>query len=257
MKKLAVITASLATAFTIFGTGFISQTQADAKTTVASNSPSLSINKIYSNSTTITGKATKGVRIIVRTPKKQTIATATASKTTGAYTLKLPAKQAAGSKLYVYARNSATGHYFYRIMTVQSGSATTTAKTSSSSKTATSTTSKANAKRYNIDTPTGSWKTNSYKGWSMKYVFSQKTGLNEYVYYGSKVAHPLRNASYSVSTKGPNFWQINVRAKGGAKSTFYMRFTASNKFIIVNSKNQAIKASVGKAPAANYTFNLQ
>ncbi|MTV82856.1 Ig-like domain-containing protein [Secundilactobacillus folii] len=261
MKKIAVLTASLVAALGFVGAGMVNQTTASAKTTVAAGSPSLSINNIYTTSTKVTGKASKGVRIIVESSKKKVIATGTASKTTGAYSVKIP-KQKQNTKLYVYARNSSTKRYFYRIMTVKSPATkttTTTKKTTSKTSTTkkTSSTKKSSAASFKISTPTGSWKSNSYKGWSIKYSFSQKTGLNEYVYYGKKTAHPLRNASYSVDAKTPTFWKINVKAKGGAKSTFYMRFTSKSTFHIVNSKNQAIKSSVGKAPAANYTYKLQ
>lgn len=262
MKKMAVLTASLVAAFSILGAGVVTQTTADAKTTVAAGSPSLSINNIYTTTTKVTGKATKGVKIIVESSKKKVIATGTASKKTGAYSVKIP-KQKANTKLYVYARNTSTKHYFYRIMTVKKAATktTTTTKKTSTKKTttkkSTSSTKKSTAANFKISTPTGSWKSNSYKGWSVKYVFSQKTGLNEYVYYGKKVAHPLRNATYSVDAKTPTFWKINVKAKNGTKSTFYMRFTSKKTFHIVNSKNHAIKSSVGKAPAANYTYKLQ
>lgn len=258
MKKLVILSGSLIAAFSLLGAGAATQTQASAKTTVAAGSPSLSINKIYSNSTSVSGKASKGVKIIVENSKKKAIASSTASKTTGKYTVKLPAKQKTGAKLYVYAK-AANGHYFYRIMNVQAASSKTTAKQTTTKKT---TSKKAaahttTATSSNLSTPTGTWKSSTNKGWSMKFSFSQKTGLNEYTYQGKKVTHVLSNARYSVDAKGASFWKINVTAKGGAKSTFYMRFTSNKQFVLVNSKNQVINASVGKAPAGHYTFNLQ
>ncbi len=91
----------------------------------------------------------------------------------------------------------------------------------------------------------------------MKFTFSQKTGLNEYTYQGKKSTHVLKNARYSVDAKTPSFWKISASAKGGAKSTFYMRFSSKKQFVLVNSKNQVINTSVGKAPAGHYTFKLQ
>ncbi|WP_162231427.1 Ig-like domain-containing protein [Secundilactobacillus similis] len=249
--------------------GLATSTQASAATkttTVATNSPSLKVNSVYSTSTKITGKATKGVSIIVRNAKNKTIATSTASKKTGAYTVKLSSKLKAGTKIYVYARNTTTKHYFYRIITVQSPKTTTTKTTTTSSKTSSKTTttksttsSKTTSKAasFKVSTPTGTWQTKTYKGWAMKFDFSQKTGLNEYVTYGKKTAHPVKNATYSVDAKTPTFWKVNVKAKNGDKSTFYMRFTAKNKFVLVNSKNQRVKLSVGKAPASYYIFTLQ
>lgn len=263
MKKLVILSGSLIAAFSLLGAGVATQTQASAKTTVAAGSPSLSINKIYANATSVSGKASKGVKIVVENSKKKQIASSTASKTTGKYTVKLPSKQKAATKLYVYAK-AANGHYFYRIMTVQATASKTTAKKSSSTKaaahsTSVKTTPKTSSKKAStsLKTPTGTWKSTSYKGWSMKLTFSQKTGLNEYTYQGKKATHVLANARYSVDAKSANFWKINVTAKGGAKSTFYMRFTSSHKFILVNSKNQAIKTAFGKAPSSLYTFNLQ
>ncbi len=75
------------------GLGVVNQTKASASTTVAAGSPSLSVNKIYTTTTKVTGKATKGVKVIVESSKKKALASATASKTTGAYSVKLPAKQ--------------------------------------------------------------------------------------------------------------------------------------------------------------------
>lgn len=263
MKKLAVLTASLVAVFGFLGLATSTQASAATKTTtVATNSPSLKVNSVYSTSTKITGKATKGVSIIVRNAKNKTIATSTASKKTGAYTVKLSSKLKAGTKIYVYARNTTTKHYFYRIITVQSPKTTTTKTTTTSSKTTTTkstTSSKTTSKAasFKVSTPTGTWQTKTYKGWAMKFDFSQKTGLNEYVTYGKKTAHPVKNATYSVDAKTPTFWKVNVKAKNGDKSTFYMRFTAKNKFVLVNSKNQRVKLSVGKAPASYYIFTLQ
>ncbi|KRK98909.1 extracellular protein [Secundilactobacillus odoratitofui DSM 19909 = JCM 15043] len=258
MKKLAVLTASLIAAFSLMGLGVVNQTKASASTTVAAGSPSLSVNKIYTTTTKVTGKATKGVKVIVESSKKKALASATASKTTGAYSVKLPAKQKAGTKLYVYAKNTKTGRYFYRIITVQKKTTTTSTKKTTTSKTTKSSSSskKSTSASFKVSTPTGTWNSTSSKGYKMKFVFSQKTGLNEYVIKGKKTAHVLKNATYSVTPKTTTFWKINVKAKDGKKSTFYMRFTAKNKFVLVNSKNQKIKTSVGKAPAAYYTFKL-
>ena len=263
MKKFVILSGSLIAAFSLLGAGAVTQTQASAKTTVAAGSPSLSINNIYSNSTSVTGKASKGVKVIVENSKKKQIASSTASKTTGKYTVKLPAKQKAATKLYVYAKAS-NGHYFYRIMNVKAaGSSKTSTKTTSTKKTSTKKTStkktstKKASKSSALKTPTGTWQSNSYKGWSMKYTFSQKTGLNQYTYQGKKSTHVLSNARYSVDAKTPTFWKINVTAKGGKKSSFYMHFTSNKHFALANSKNQVIKTSVGKAPAGHYTFSLK
>ncbi|MCH5463376.1 hypothetical protein HC026_10945 [Lactobacillus sp. LC28-10] len=257
MKKLVILSGSLIAAFSLLGAGAATQTQASAKTTVAAGSPSLSINKIYSNSASVSGKASKGVKIIVENSKKKAIAHSTASKTTGKYTVKLPAKQKTGTKLYVYAKAS-NGHYFYRIMNVQAASSKTTTKKITPKKAAsTKAAVHTNTVSSNLSTPTGTWKSTTQKGWLMKFSFSQKTGLNEYTYQGKKATHVLSNARYSVDAKGASFWKINVTAKGGAKSTFYMRFTSNKQFVLVNSKNQVINTSVGKAPAGHYTFNLQ
>lgn len=264
MKKMAVVTASLVAAFGLMGLGaasYTSQTTANAATT--STSPTISVNTIYNNSTKVTGKATKGVAVVIRNAKNKTIAKGTASSSTGAYSVKLPSTEKTGTKLYVYAHNNKTGRYFYRIMTVKAASTKSSTTSSSTSSKTTSTSSSSSSKStssaasFKVSTPTGTWKSATYKGWAIQYTFSQKTGLTEKVTYGKKTAYPVKYATYSVTTKTPTFWKINVTPKTGSKSSFYMRFTAKNKFVIVNSKNQVIKASVGKAPTANYTYTLQ
>ncbi|WP_252904288.1 Ig-like domain-containing protein [Secundilactobacillus silagei] len=125
-------------AFGLLGFGAATTTQASAKTakpakttktTIVAGSPSLSINKIYSNSTSVTGTASKGTKITVENSKQKQIASSMASKKTGKYTVKLPAKQKAATKLYVYAKYTTNRHYLYRIMTVQAaGSAKTATK---------------------------------------------------------------------------------------------------------------------------------
>lgn len=271
MKKLVILSSSLIAAFGLLGFGAATTTQASAKTakttktTIVAGSPSLSINKIYSNSTSVIGTASKGTKITVENSKQKQIASSMASKTTGKYTVKLPAKQKAGTKLYVYARYTTNRHYLYRIMTVQAaGSAkTATKKVTTKKAPAKKTTSKktvskkTTTKSPKLQTPTGTWQSTSYKGASMKFTFSQKTGLNQYVTQGKKTTHVLKNATYNVDPQSVNFWKINATAKGGAKTTFYMRFKGTKQFVLVNSKNQAVKTSVGKAPAGNYTFNLQ
>ncbi|GAX01518.1 Ig-like domain-containing protein [Secundilactobacillus silagei] len=279
MKKLVILSSSLIAAFGLLGFGAATTTQASAKTakpakttktTIVAGSPSLSINKIYSNSTSVTGTASKGTKITVENSKQKQIASSMASKKTGKYTVKLPAKQKAATKLYVYAKYTTNRHYLYRIMTVQAAGSAKTAtkkvttkkapakKTTSKKTVSKKTTSKKTAtKTPKLQTPTGTWQSTSYKGASMKFTFSQKTGLNQYVTQGKKTTHVLKNATYSVDPQSVNFWKINVTAKGGAKTTFYMRFKGTKQFVLVNSKNQAVKTSVGKAPAGNYTFNLQ
>lgn len=250
MKKLLGIAAGLLVVLGIVGAG----------QTASAASPSLSVNPVYSSSSQVTGKATKGVRIIVRTVNKKTLATATASAKTGAFKVTLPVKQQAGTKLYVYARNSQTKAYFYRIATVKAGSGTTTTTTTSSktpSAKTTTTTTKGSANFQTPATPSGLWTSNTYKGYRMAISFRQSTGLNQRVTYGGKTTAPLTNAAYSVDAKNGTFWQINVRAKGGKKSVFYIRYTAANKFILVNSKNQAVKTSFGNAPAGHYVFTLK
>ncbi len=276
MKKIVAFSATLLVSLGLLGvTGHAATTSA---------SPSLSVNNVYTSSKTISGKATKGVNIVVRTASNKTIATAKASTTNGAYTVTLPSSLKYGTKLYVYAKNPTTGRYFYRIMTVKpatstkstsssskstssktssSKSSSTSKKTSTKSSTASKSTStkssssskKATAKPF-IGEPTGWWTTSNSNGWKLGFSFRQKTGLNQRVYHNGKTYSPIVNAKYSVSPKSVNFWKINVTAKGGKNSSFYMRITSKTQFKLVNSKNQLIKTSIGNAPAGYYVFNL-
>ncbi|WP_054645738.1 Ig-like domain-containing protein [Secundilactobacillus oryzae] len=219
----------------------------------AASTPSLSVNATYAGAKTVTGKATKGVTITVRNAKKQTLARSTASKTTGKYTVKLNKALTKNAKIYVYARANGAANYFYRIITVQAASAksaTTTAKTSSTTtKTTTSST-----KSVTPDTPNGTWKSNKVNGYQLKYVFSQKTGFNAYVLKSGKTTAVTTGATYKVTQTATNLWKITTKTHNGDKGTFYMSFKSNKKFTLVNSKNQAVKTSIGNAPKAVYTF---
>lgn len=245
---------------------------AGGSTTVFASGPSLRVDPVYSANQLVTGQATKGVNIIVREGNKKTLGTATTSKKTGAYTVKLSTRQAAGKKLYVYAKDQQTKAYFYRVVTVKRGGVNpavtkikpvkVTKPTQPKKPTKPVKTSKAPVAIPSANgfqppvTPTGLWTSNTYKGWHMAISFRQTTGVNQRVYEGKKATAPLINAAYKVTPKTATFWQINVTAKGGAKSNFYIRFIAADKFVLVNAKNQAVKMSLGAAPAGKYVFTL-
>ncbi|MCY9806352.1 Ig-like domain-containing protein [Lentilactobacillus senioris] len=245
--KLASFIAALAVAL------FVGTTAASAKTA----SPSLSVNPVVNNSKTVTGKATKGVGIVVRTGRGsagKTLAKSTASKTTGKYTVKLKSAVKTNQKLYVYARRSSTS-YFYRIVTVQAKAA----NTSNTSKTDSSSASSNKTSNVNIATPTGTWKSNSHNGYNLVYSFSQSKGFNSYLYKnGKKVKNVVRYASYNVKANSPQFWQISYKAKG-SKTTkkFYIHFSSNKRFYLVNSNEKVTKQSIAGRPAATYYFNLK
>ncbi|KRM93353.1 hypothetical protein FC56_GL001020 [Lentilactobacillus senioris DSM 24302 = JCM 17472] len=242
--KLASFIAALAVAL------FVGSTSASAKTA----SPSLSVNPVVNNSKTITGKATKGVGIVVRTGRGsagKTLAKSTASKTTGKYTVKLKSAVKTNQKLYVYARRSSTS-YFFRIITVQ-------AKSANSSSTSKTNSSSSKSSNVNISTPTGTWKSNSHNGYNLVYSFSQSKGFNSYLYKnGKKVKTVVSYASYNVKANSPKFWQINYQPKG-SKTTkkFYIHFSSNKRFYLVNSKEKVAKQSIAGRPAATYYFNLK
>lgn len=247
-------------------------TTAHAATKSTYVSPSLKVNAIYTTSTKVAGTATKGSKITVKATKnaKTNLASGTASKTTGKYSIKLSKKLKKNANVYVYATNSKTKAYFYRIIRVQAASTkAATTKSTSTKKTATkktttkktttkksTTSSKTSTANFSVKTPTGTWTSNTANKYSQKWVFSQKTGLNEYLYKnGKKVKTLVSYAKYSVSAKTPTFWKITYTPKGSkTKQTMYLRFTSAKKFKVVNSKNQVISTKAGVAPAAKWTF---
>ncbi|MFD1550112.1 Ig-like domain-containing protein [Levilactobacillus fuyuanensis] len=272
MKKFMVAMTGLVTLFTIGATvpavTGTATTTAHAATHVG---PSLSVKAIYNNSKSITGTATKGSKITVKSTKnaKKNLGSATASKKTGKYTVKLAKTLKKNANVYVYATNSKTKTSFYRIIRVQAAAtkkATTTKKTTAK-KTATKkvttkkaatkkTTSTKKAASFTVKTPTGTWKSNTANKYSQKIVFSQKTGFNQYLYKnGKKVKTLVSYAKYSVKAKTPTFWKITYTPKGSKTSkTFYLRFTSAKKFKIVNSKDQVVAVKASVAPAAKWTF---
>ncbi|KRK36432.1 Ig-like domain-containing protein [Levilactobacillus parabrevis] len=279
MKKFMVAMTGLVTLFTIGATvpavTGTATTTAHAATHVG---PSLSVKAIHNNSKSITGTATKGSKITVKSTKnaKKDLGSATASKKTGKYTVKLAKKLKKNANVYVYATNPKTKTSFYRIIRVQAAatkkattkkvtSKKTTAKKVATKKTTKKVTKKATAKKttstkkaasFTVKTPTGTWKSNTAKKYSQKIVFSQKTGFNQYLYKnGKKVKTLVSYAKYSVKAKTPTFWKINYTPKGSKTSkTFYLRFTSAKKFKIVNSKDQVVAVKAGVAPAAKWTF---
>ncbi|GEO67835.1 Ig-like domain-containing protein [Levilactobacillus spicheri] len=274
MKKFMVALTGLVTLATVGATVPAAPVTANAATKTTKStyvSPSLKVNAIYSNAKKITGTATKGAKIEVKSTKnaKKNIASATASSKTGKYTVKLSKSLKANSNVYVYATNTKTKAYFYRIIRVQAAATkATTKKTTTKSTTKKTTTKKTATKKtttsstkkvtsYGIKTPTGTWKSNTANKYSQVWVFSQKTGLNQYLYKnGKKVKTLVSYAKYSVDAKTPTFWKITYTPKGAKKSsTLYMRFTSAKKFKVVNSKNQVVKTKAGVAPAANWTFS--
>ncbi|STX20753.1 Ig-like domain-containing protein [Levilactobacillus brevis] len=293
MKKFMVALTGLVTLATVGATvPATAVTTAHAATKSTYVSPSLKVNAIYTTSTKVAGTATKGSKITVKATKnaKTNLASGTASKTTGKYSIKLSKKLKKNANVYVYATNSKTKAYFYRIIRVQAASTkAATTKSTSTKKTATkktttkktttkktttkktttkktttkktttkksTTSSKTSTANFSVKTPTGTWTSNTANKYSQKWVFSQKTGLNEYLYKnGKKVKTLVSYAKYSVSAKTPTFWKITYTPKGSkTKQTMYLRFTSAKKFKVVNSKNQVISTKAGVAPAAKWTF---
>ncbi|WP_283680175.1 Ig-like domain-containing protein [Lentilactobacillus sp. Marseille-Q4993] len=231
------------------------------------SSPSLNVDDLYSNSTSITGDATKGSTIYVRNSDKKTIAKSTADAVNGKFQVTLSTELKAGQKLYVYARKS-TGEYFYRIVHVQTSQSASTAvahknSVSNSGKSTTkktSSTKKAtSSSKISISDPTGTWKSGKNSGYQVVTKFSQSTGLNQYLYHNGKYQKKLINyAVYKVSPKTTNFWKITYRQRHHkATQTMYIHFSSNKHFWIVNSKNQVIKVKYGNAPAHTYRFDLQ
>lgn len=230
----------------------------DATTTAT---PSLSVNAIYSGAKTVSGKATKGVNITVKSSAKKNLGTAVASKSTGKYTVKLSKALKSGSSVYVYARAKGATKYFYRIIHVQAAKSKTnvtkvtkTATKATTAKTTTTKTTTSTVKKVSPATPTGTWTSNSVNGYKLRYTFSQKTGFSSNVIKSGKSKAVISNATYNVTAKATNFWKITTKTHSGKKGTFYVRFSSNKKFTLVNSKNQKVKVSIGNAPKAVYTL---
>lgn len=226
----------------------------------SASSPSLSVNNVYTTSSSVTGTATKGVSIIVRNSNKNTIATSTADNQTGKFSADLHTNLKANQKLYVYARKSSTS-YFYRIVTVKTPQTTTT--TTSSSNTSSSSSSKATASisassKLTINEPTGKWYSGNNNGYRVVTTFNQSTGLNQALYKNGKFQKKLINyANYKVTTYSKSFWKITYRERGSKTTqTFYLRFTDNTHFIIVNKANKGLKVKYGNAPYHYYKFVL-
>ncbi|GAY73713.1 Ig-like domain-containing protein [Lentilactobacillus kosonis] len=233
---------------------------------VSANSLTLNVDNVYTNSTSITGDATKGVSVIVRDTNKKVLAQSTADSVNGKFQVSLPNQLKANQKVYVYARQSSNS-YFYRIITVKPVNSkvnvadkTTANKNSNAKKTATSSNKTTNTTNNGIkvNTPTGTWKSGANAGYTVVTKFSQNTGLNQYLYYNGKFVKKLINyAKYDVDANG-SFWKITYTQRGQKKAqTMYIRFTSNKSFWIVNSKNKATKVKFGNAPVHYYRFALQ
>lgn len=274
MKKFMVAMTGLVTLATVGAVAPVSVATPAVTAHAATHvGPNLSVNAIYASSTKVSGTATKGSKIAVKATKnaKKDLASGTASKTTGKYTIKLSKKLKANANVYVYATNPKTKTSFYRIIRVQNTAVKSTTKKAATKKTTKKSTAKKTATKkvaaktsakkttvanYGVKTPTGTWKSNTANKYSQKLVFSQKTGFNQTLYKnGKKVKTLVSYAKYSVDAKTPTFWKITYTPKGSKSSqTFYLRFTSAKKFKIVNSKNKVVVVKAGVAPAAKWTF---
>lgn len=265
MKKLMIAVTGLAMVATLGAavpvTG-ITANAATKKTTATKNvAPSLKVNAIYNNTTQITGTATKGAKITVKSTAnaKKNLGTATASKTTGKYTVKLAKTLKAQSNVYVYATNPTTKAYFYRVIRVQTAKTTASSTKKTTNKVATKSTaatssSKKTTKSFKVNAPAGTWKSNTTNKYSQILTFSAKNGFNQTLYKnGKQVKKLVSYASYSMTAKTPTFWKVSYKS-GSTTKTLYLRYTATNKFTVVNAKNQIVKVKVGNAPAAVWTF---
>ncbi|MCH4165231.1 MAG: Ig-like domain-containing protein [Lentilactobacillus diolivorans] len=227
----------------------------------SASSPSLKVNNVYTTSKNVSGTASKGVSIIVRTANKKTIATTTADTQTGKFSADLHTSFKANQKLYVYARRSATS-YFYRIMIVKAptttNATTNSGSTTSSSTTSSSTTNSNAGSKLKINEPTGTWRSGNNNGYRVVTKFSQSTGLNQYLYKDGKVQKKLINyASYKVITYNKAFWAITYRQRGQKNyERFYLRFTDNTHFILVNKSNKAVKVQFANTPVHYYKFEL-
>ncbi|MBV0930917.1 peptidase [Lentilactobacillus sp. IMAU92037] len=243
MKKFKII-AFFAVIFSVLA-GFGTQAS-------ASSSPSLKVNNVYTTSKSVSGTATKGVSIIVRTPSKKVLTTTTANSQTGKFSAPLHTSVKANQKLYVYARKSSTS-YFYRIMIVKAAkSAATTSSTTSTSKSSSS-------NKITIGEPTGTWKSGNNNGYTVVTKFSQAGGLNQGLYKNGQFQKKLINyANYKVTTYSESFWGITYRQRGHKNyEKFYLRFTDNTHFIIVNKSNKAVKVQYGNSPVHYYKFGLE
>ncbi|MFC6288882.1 Ig-like domain-containing protein [Levilactobacillus angrenensis] len=270
MKKFMVAMTGLVTLATVGAVAPVSVATPAVTAHAATHvGPNLSVNAIYTSANKVSGTATKGSKITVKATKnaKKNLASGTASKKTGKYSIKLSKKLKKNANVYVYATNPKTNTSFYRIIRVQAAATkaatkktttkkTTTKKTTTKKAATKKSTKKTTAASFSVKTPTGTWKSNTANKYSQKFVFSQKAGFNQTLYKnGKKVKTLVSYATYSVKAKTPTFWKITYTPKGSKTSkSFYMHFTSAKKFKIVNSKDKAVAVKAGVAPAAKWTF---
>lgn len=213
---------------------------AKSNTTIAQNSPSLDVNAIYSNSKQVSGNATKGSLITVRTKSKKTLAKTYADKNTGDFELNLPSKQKVSTQLYVYAKKPNSKAYFYRIIHVQQKRKATTQKTTTKKTSKKTTTSK----KITGETVEGTWNSSFNKNnQSQKLIFDNNKGMSlQFLKNGKVTSTKFAHATYNLKIGKSNFASVKYRLKG-QKQTFttYLRFTSNNSFILVNSSNKPLQ----------------
>lgn len=208
---------------------------AKSNTSIAPNSPSLKVNAIYSNSKQVSGSATKGSLITVRTAAKKTLAKTYADQETGNFELDLSSKQRAYTKLYVYAKRANSKAYFYRIMHVQPK------KTNSSKNDNQTNNSEQNKAEKTLE---GSWNSSfNQNNQSQRLVFDSSKGMSLQFLRNNRVTSTkFAHATYHLKVGKNNFALIKYRLKGQKQiCTTYLRFTSNNSFILVNSSNHPLQ----------------
>ncbi|MCF6515309.1 hypothetical protein GSH19_03960 [Lactobacillus sp. S2-2] len=224
---------------------------AKSNTKIAQNSPSLNVNAIYSNSNKVSGKATKGSLITVKTKNKKVLAKTYASKTNGNFELDLPSKQKAATQLYVYANKVNSKSYFYRIIHVQQkGKATTKKTTKKTSKKATTN------KKITGETLEGSWNSSFNKSnQSQRLIFDNNKGMSLQFIKNDKVTSTkFSHATYNLKIGKSNFASVKYRLKGQKQTcTTYLRFTSNNSFILVNSSNKPLQKGFYNSSFTQFT----
>ncbi|GLB47381.1 hypothetical protein WR164_13600 [Philodulcilactobacillus myokoensis] len=266
MKKRYILT-GIAALFAAFGLS--ANVNAGAKSNVAPGSPSLNVYRVYNNARSISGNASRGVKVYAKLNGK-TLGTSRASKKNGHFTIRLNKKVNTNSRVYVYAQRGRIN--FYNIIDVQARVAKKTAKKSTTTKkiakktTSKKTTNKKDKKatkkssRSNLikaSNIAGQWNSNKSNGYSQRWTFNNTYGLNMDLYKNNRFnKHLVRNATYYLkAVNKDNLYRVTYKGRGQKHySTFYLRLTSTKHFNISGKKSQNASLLVNGSKAKVASF---
>lgn len=219
----------------------------------------MNVNQINNKDQMVSGTATPGAVITVKTSADATsnLGTATVGAD-GKYTVNLSKAVKAYDQVYVYATNPTTKAYYYEIIHVQPTTSTTDQTTTTKPNTSTTTnpTTKPANTNFTVKAINGTWTSNTVNGYSQVLTVTEQDGFNQTLYKnGKKVQTLVAYGNYQTSEVSRNLWKLTYKGHGATKSnTIYLRYTAANQFTLVNASNQVVQTTAGEAPAATWNF---